>query len=113
MKTSFKEFLTSISFEDPSEYDFGVSNEGFISVCKNKKWGYVNLKGEMVVDFVYDYTQQFCDGVAWVQLNNKYNFVDTKGKILSEKWFEIDIAWFWIKLLSHLRLIKIRDNNDK
>ena len=46
------------------------------------------------------------------ELHNNHHHKPGSPK-LSEKWFEIDIAWFWIKLLSHLRLIKIRDNNDK
>jgi len=69
-------------------YDFGALNEGLIAVQKNKKWGYTNLNNQMIVDFIYDWTMQFCNGKAWVKLNEKYNFIDTKGNLISDVWFE-------------------------
>ena len=30
----------------------------------------------------------FSDGLAWVQLNNKYNFINTNGKLISNQWFD-------------------------
>lgn len=42
------------------------------------------------------------------ELHNNHHHKPASPK-LSEKWFEIDIGWFWIKLLSYLKLIKIRE----
>jgi len=45
------------------------------------------------------------------ELHNNHHNKPGSAK-LSEKWFEIDIGWFWIKLLSYVKLIKIRNNNE-
>ena len=39
----------------------------------------------------FDYASIFRKGFARVGLNNKRNFIDTEGKLLSEQWF--DYAW--------------------
>ena len=36
----------------------------------------------------FDICWDFKDGCAEVRLNNKYNFIDTEGKYLSEQWFD-------------------------
>jgi len=36
----------------------------------------------------FDGCWDFQDGCAEVRLNNKYNFIDTEGKYLSEQWFD-------------------------
>jgi stearoyl-CoA desaturase (delta-9 desaturase) len=46
------------------------------------------------------------------ELHNNHHHKPASAK-LSEKWFEIDIGWFWIKVFSYLKLIKIKDSNDK
>jgi stearoyl-CoA desaturase (delta-9 desaturase) len=47
------------------------------------------------------------------ELHNNHHHKPASAK-LSEKWFELDIGWFWIKLLSYIGLIKIKVNhNDK
>ena len=46
------------------------------------------------------------------ELHNNHHHKPGSPK-LSEKWFEFDIAWFWIKTLSYMKLIEIRNNNDK
>jgi stearoyl-CoA desaturase (delta-9 desaturase) len=40
------------------------------------------------------------------ELHNNHHNKPASAK-LSEKWFEVDIGWFWIKTLSHLKLAKI------
>ena len=36
-------------------------------------------------DDIYD---DFDEGVAGIKLNNKWNFINTEGEILSEQWFD-------------------------
>ena len=38
---------------------------------------------------IFDYVYEFINGYAVVLLNNKYNLIDTNGKILSEQWFDV------------------------
>jgi stearoyl-CoA desaturase (delta-9 desaturase) len=46
------------------------------------------------------------------ELHNNHHHKPASAK-LSEKWFEIDIGWVWIKIFSYMKLIKIKDSNDK
>jgi len=40
---------------------------------------------------MYDWIGIFCNGVAKVILNDKYNYISTQGKLISDTWF--DEAW--------------------
>lgn len=40
--------------------------------------------------------------------NNHHN--NPSNPKLSEKWFEFDIGWFWIKIFNYLELLQIREN---
>ena len=39
----------------------------------------------------FGYCGDFCDGYARVRLNSKYNYINTKGKYISEQWW--DYCW--------------------
>ena len=41
-----------------------------------------------------DYAGKFHDGFAWVELNDKFNFINTQGKLLSNQWFD-DVGNFY------------------
>ena len=41
------------------------------------------------------------------ELHNNHHSNPASAK-LSNRWFEFDIGWFWIKTLSYLNLIKIK-----
>jgi hypothetical protein len=72
-----------------------VVNVNFYETFKpNTKWKDMvnNAKnrlenGESPED-VFDDFGDFVDGYAKVELNDKYNFINTDGKILSDKWFD-------------------------
>lgn len=63
-------------------------NEGLISVNVNGKYGYYSEKGILVIPHKFDSTEQFCNGIAWVELNEKYCFINIQGKYISNKWFD-------------------------
>ena len=43
---------------------------------------------------IFEFVGHFNDGYAKVQLNNKLNFVDTNGKLISDTWFDwVDIFY--------------------
>jgi len=41
-------------------------NEGQAAVCLNGKWGYINSKSEITIDFIYGAAESFTNGVAKV-----------------------------------------------
>jgi hypothetical protein len=73
---------------DDSKFYIGASsansgfNEGLAPVKKNGKWGYIDLKGEVVIDFLYDDAWCFSEGLAAVKLNEKYGYINNKGKVV-------------------------------
>ena len=62
------------------EFDgVGSFNEGFASVKKDGKWGYINTKGEQIVECKFDYAHNFHEGFARVKKDGKYGYINTKG----------------------------------
>jgi len=48
------------------------------------KWGYINSKGELIIDFIFDHAGFFTDGVAIINQNDKYGLIDPDGNIIIE-----------------------------
>ena len=80
--------------EFETEYDFsdqGVS-EGLLAAKKGGKYGYYNEKGVLIIEHKFDWTSQFCNGMAWIQIGERYSFINKKGEYITNKWFDkIDI----------------------
>ena len=54
-------------------------NEGFAAVQKDGKWGYINTKGEQIIECKFDDVGYFNEGFAPVQKDGKYGYINTKG----------------------------------
>jgi hypothetical protein len=73
---------------DDSRFYIGASsansgfNEGLAPVKKNGKWGYIDLKGKVVIDFLFDDAWCFSEGLAAVKLNEEYGYINNKGKVV-------------------------------
>lgn len=50
--------------------------EGLAPVKKDGKWGYINVKGETVIDFIYEDAEVFSQGLAAVKLDSKWGYID-------------------------------------
>jgi hypothetical protein len=46
------------------------------------KWGFMNTKGDLVIDPRFDEGYSFSDGVAFVSLNEQYVLINKTGKVL-------------------------------
>ncbi|MGB3005654.1 MAG: WG repeat-containing protein [Chitinophagaceae bacterium] len=69
----------------------GETSEGLTAVAKNKKWGFINAKGVLVVPLKYDDVMPFENGLASVVLNEKWGYVNKVGKeIVAVKYDNID-----------------------
>lgn len=64
------------------ETDAGfIFSEGLAAVNnRNFKFGYINKKGEQVIDFLFDEAGNFKDGFAKFNKDNKFGFIDKTGK---------------------------------
>ncbi|PHS10413.1 MAG: hypothetical protein COA88_02455 [Kordia sp.] len=73
------EMVIKPKFETYYSYGF---NDGVSIFKKNKKFGLINNKGDVVVESVYDYLSPNKNGVSIVSKNKKYGLIDKKGNII-------------------------------
>ena len=60
----------------------------------DKKWGYVNASGEVVIEPQYKDAEVFSkDGLAPVKINKLWGFINTKGELVIEDKYDISVAF--------------------
>ena len=69
------------------------SGDGMIAFCKNGKWGYVDIKGKIVIEPQFEKAKSFANGLAGVCVNDKWGFIDETGAIVVEPIF-LDVDYF-------------------
>lgn len=69
----------------PSEFAYGLQ-----PACNaERKWGYINLDGEVVIPFVYDYAWDFDGSLARIGLGDREGYIDQAGNVIY-MWTETD-----------------------
>ena len=59
--------------------DVSICKEGLAAVYKDGKWGYINTKGEQIVECKFDDAYYFNEGFARVKKDGKWGYINTKG----------------------------------
>src|SRR5512138_1429822 len=59
-----------------------------LPVTINKKCGYVNGSGKIVIEPRYDFCNAFCEGLAMVQITGKTGFINTSGAYVMQPSFK-------------------------
>jgi hypothetical protein len=54
--------------------------EGYASVSKNDKWGFINTAGKVVIPLNYDQVNSFSEGLVQVKKKGKNGFINTSGQ---------------------------------
>ncbi|MBN2571704.1 MAG: WG repeat-containing protein [Ignavibacteriales bacterium] len=62
--------------------DAGDFSNGLAFIRKNKKYGYIDKTGKIVIKPQFEWPSNFSEGLAYVRKNGKYGFIDKSGKIL-------------------------------
>lgn len=57
-------------------------NDERAGVLVNKKWGFIDTKGNLAIEPKYENIQKFKEGLCAVKLSGKWGFVDTKGELI-------------------------------
>jgi hypothetical protein len=72
------------TFKDAKEFSNGLAP------VYNKKWGYINTSGELVIPYQFDQAETFSeDGFAPVLVKGRWGFINAKGKMVVEPKYEI------------------------
>lgn len=59
-----------------------------LPVLQGDRWGYVDARGQMSINPLYDAAGVFSEGLAAVQIDGKYGYIDEGGNIVIEPRFE-------------------------
>jgi len=63
-------------------------SEGLCRIRKNNKYGFIDMKGNIVIPFQFDYVRDFEDGYSVVLVNGKYGAIDKSGKYIISPEYE-------------------------
>lgn len=80
--------MISVVFQDEPKFSSDAEDRPFNSGLMKYKvpgkdlYGFINMKGDVVVPTVYNVAYAFSDGLAAVCKNNKWGYIDTKGDIV-------------------------------
>jgi len=69
--------IVPIEYEDIDEYWGELCSH---KIKKDDKYGVVVLKNRRIISPKYDNIKYFCEGLAEIELNGKFGFIDTLGK---------------------------------
>lgn len=62
--------------------------DGRVPVSRGEKSGFLDVKGKVVIPFVYDGATKFSDGLAAVRSGEKWGYVDRDGQIVIPPQFD-------------------------
>jgi len=71
--------LVIIELSCTEAYDF---NEGLAAVKVNMLWGFINMKGDTIIDYLYSDAKSFDNGIAFVKLDEFWGAIDKSGEII-------------------------------
>ena len=81
----FQFHFESSQFMDANDEEIKLRNIGLSEGVINF---YTKIKPWFRALIIYDYVEKFCDGFAGVELDEKSNFINTEGQLLSKQWFD-------------------------
>jgi WG containing repeat len=73
-------FVVQPTFEFPDYQTCGPFSQGLAHVMKDRKYGYINHAGKIVITPRYEYAFDFSEGFAVVGVGAKYGFIDKNGR---------------------------------
>jgi len=63
------------------------SDEGFAAVKRNGKWGFIDITGTQVIDFLYDDALSFGQHLAAVKIGELWGYISLSGRVVIEPIF--------------------------
>ena len=62
--------------------------EGLAKFQIQKKWGFIDTTGNIIVKPIYDYVGNFSNGIANFEINGKQGYLNRTGKVIIKPTFE-------------------------
>jgi hypothetical protein len=78
--------------------------EGLAKILVNKKFGYIDKTGQIVIKPQFESAESFEEGLARIKLNNMWGLIDLTGQIIVNPQFD-DLT----KSLEDMYIVKIND----
>ncbi|WP_234859403.1 WG repeat-containing protein [Aquimarina aquimarini] len=78
-----------------------------VAIKKGDKWGYVNVKSEVIIPCIYEKAALFNNERARVSLHGKYGYINTKGNIIIPIQFD-EAPYYFLDDIQKLK----RDGNN-
>jgi len=72
--------INDIIVKDACGYAASSFENGLTPVREKKKWGYMNIEGNIAINLKYSYVTEFYNGFAVVELNKQFYIIDINGK---------------------------------
>lgn len=84
------------------EIDDRIGDNGWIAVCRDGYWGYINGKGETVIGFYFTHAREFINGRAMAGIRGVWGVIDETGDYTIEPLYRDicylgDLAFFRIE----------------
>ncbi|MDD4493501.1 MAG: WG repeat-containing protein [Eubacteriales bacterium] len=74
---------------EPTTNNVNPQNAMLYPVMKSSdEWGYIDSNGDLVIDYIYDKSYFFSEGLASVSLNGKWGFVNLHGEFVIDPQYE-------------------------
>lgn len=77
------------------DQDTAPFGEKLIAVKKNGKWGYMDVKGKMVIQPKFQKAHNFFEGLANVKINGKWGYINNKGQVVIKAEYD-DAAYQFV-----------------
>lgn len=73
---------------DGGEDDKNLFHDGLAAVKKDKKTGFVNTEGKLIIPVEWDSADKFSCGLSLVKSGSKYGYIDTVGNMVIKPEYE-------------------------
>lgn len=77
-------------FKDELKVDLRLANKRYLPFAENNKWGFIDESGKIMISPIYDFVDEFSEGLALCSKNGKLGFIDKSESIIIP--FEYDEA---------------------
>jgi WG repeat protein len=84
-------------------------SEGLVPAKKNKKWGYLDTKGQFVIEPQFEKAFPFSEGLAAVSVGEKWGFIDHTGRLVIKPKYSIGWDHRHHAFSEGLALVYLRD----